>query len=131
MAGYQVLDEFDFDNLIAGNDFPVLAKGVTLAPAQGVVKRGTLIGIITASGLAVTCDNTKNTGEEVPKYILAKDTDTGESGATDAVGSVAYQSGIFNRSAIITESGQSIDTFEDALRENNIILSDTIAYPTV
>jgi len=44
---YYNLDSFTPDNLIAGNEFPLLTKAVTLQGAQGVVKRGTVLGEIT------------------------------------------------------------------------------------
>lgn len=128
---YSILGEYDPDNLIAGEEMPIINKGVTLAAGQSVLKRGALLGIVTASGLAVLCDNTKTDGSQIPKYILSADTDTGASGSTLNAPAVAYQSGVFNRAAVTTVSGQDIHTFEDQLREYNIIFKDTMPYPTV
>lgn len=127
---YGQIGQFDYDSLIADEKFPVTQKGVTLAAGQGILKRGTLLGIITATGLAVLCDSTKTDGSQTPKYILSADADTGAAGSTLNVPAAAYQSGEFNRSAVITTSGQDISNFEDQLREFNIILKDTIPYPT-
>lgn len=44
---YSTLDTFTPDNLIAGNDVPLLVKAVTLLAGQGIVKRGTVLGKIT------------------------------------------------------------------------------------
>jgi hypothetical protein len=131
IANYEVLGENDFDNLISGNQMPIIAKGVTLAAAQGVLSRGTLLGVVSATGLAIPCVATAADGSQVPKYILAFDTDTGAAGSVTNIPTATYQSGVFNRSAIILASGQVISSFEDTLRENNIILTDSIAYPTV
>lgn len=127
---YGVIGEFDFDSLIAGEKVPVIPTGVTLAAGQGVLQRGTLLGVVTASGLAVLCDNTKSDGSQVPKYILGTTTDTGASGATLNAPALAYQSGTFNRAAVITANNQPLSAFENQLRQYNIIFADTISYPT-
>jgi hypothetical protein len=128
---YSIIGQNDFDGLIAGNQFPVMVKGVTLAAAQGVLTRGTLLGINSTTSLATQCKKVSTDGSQTPKYILAGDTDTGAAGSTTAIPSVAYQSGVFNRSAIILASGETMDSFEDTLRMNNIILTDSMANPTV
>jgi len=138
---YSIIGEFAYDNLIAGEQQPIIPKGVTLAAGQGVLARGTLLGIITATGLAVICDNTKSDGSQVPVYILGLQQgqlmdpsqttiDTGESGAALNVPTLAYQTGIFNRDAIITVEGQSISLFEKQLRNVGILLRGSITNPT-
>lgn len=58
---YKTLGEHTPDNLIAGHEVPVLVKGVTLVGGQGVVKRGTVLGLITkAIGNPVAGVNTGN-----------------------------------------------------------------------
>lgn len=128
MAGYSVLGQNDFDSLISGNQLSVMVKGVSLAASQGVLKRGTLLGIVTATGYATPCKAAATDGSQTPKYILAEDTDTGTGSAVTAE---AYQSGVFNRSALILANGEVISSFEDTLRMNNIILTDSITNPTV
>lgn len=128
---YEILGENTYDKLIAGNQIAIMPKGVTLAAGQGVLKRGTLLGIVTASGYAIPCTAAATDGSQTARYILTEDTDTGAAGATTPVPAVAYQSGVFNRSAVILANGQDIKSFEDTLRTYNIILTDSIAYPTV
>lgn len=138
---YSIIGEFNYDNLIAGEQAPIIPKGVTLAAGQGVLARGTLLGIVTATGLAVVCDSTKSDGSQNPAYILGLQQgqlmdptqttiDTGAPGATLNVPALAYQTGIFNRNAIITKSGQPISGFEAQLRTLGIILRSTIDNPT-
>jgi|GEM_PF-949921 hypothetical protein len=134
---YSIIGQFDYDNLIAGEKEPIIKKGVTLAAGQGVLNRGTLLGIVTATGLAVMCDSTKTDGSQIPKYILALEQsptvttiDTGVAGSTLNVPTVAYQSGIFNSAAITTVTGQDISTFADQLRSVGIYLTNTITNPT-
>jgi len=134
---YSIIGDYEPDSLIAGEKLPIIPKGVTLAAGQGVLKRGTLLGIITETGLAVICDNTKTDGSQVPKYILAlqqapivNTIDTGIAGSTLNVPTIAYQSGMFNSAAITTVAGQNIATFEAQLRTLQILLTNTITNPT-
>jgi hypothetical protein len=46
------------------------------------------------------------------------------------VPTVAYQSGIFNRAAVLTKAGQDIHTFEAQLRTVGILLRDSLTNPT-
>jgi hypothetical protein len=126
---YSVIGEFKPDSLIAGAELPVIPKGVTLAAAQGVLVRGTLIGIKTADGLARLCDSAASDGTQNPAFILGDTVDTGAAGATLNVPAVVYQSGIFNRAAITCKGGQTIDQFEAQLRDIGILLRSTIANP--
>jgi len=59
---YSNLDTFTPDNLIAGNDVPLLVKGVVLEAGQGVLKRGTVLGKITKAIGNVSAD-AGNTGD--------------------------------------------------------------------
>lgn len=97
MAGYSVLGSITPDNLIGGHEVPLLTTKVILASGQGVLKRGSVIGIITSGGKGKLC-NVAGTddGSRVAKYILAKDVDT-----TADAPAVVYKSGIFNRNALI------------------------------
>lgn len=138
---YAVIGDFEYDNLIAGEKLAIIPKGVTLAAGQGVLARGTLLGIVTASGLAYVCDSTKSDGRQIPMYILGLQQgqlmdptqttiDTGSEGATLNVPTMAYQTGMFNRSAIITLPGQPISGFEQQLRDVNIILTGSLTNVT-
>jgi len=141
---YSIIGDFEYDALIAGEKEPIIPKGVILAPGQGVLARGTLLGINSTSGLAYVCDSGASDGTQYPKYILGLQQgqlmdptqttiDTGAVPQATPIGipALAYQTGIFNRNAIICKSGQVISTFEDALRTRGIILVSTIPNPTV
>lgn len=110
------------DNLIAGTTINLSYKGVTIASGQGVLSRGSVIGIITASDKGKLCDSTSADGSEVASVILAEDVDT-----TDAdVVAPCYQSGEFNREALIFGGSDAVDDHESELRTVNIILKDII-----
>lgn len=115
---------FTPDNLIAGIDVPQLVKAVTLKSAQGVVKRGTVLGIITASGLAVPVDSSKSDGSQTANCILVNDVDT----TGGDVVTEAYVSGHFNRKALIFGGTDTAAQHETKLRELGIFLSDNISY---
>lgn len=125
---YINLDNFMPDNLIAGNDVPLLVKSVTLKAGQGIVKRGTVLGVITDGGLAVPVDSSKTDGSQTAFAILADDVDTGEAGATQNIVAEAYVSGHFNRKALIFGGTDTADKHETRLRELGIFLSDNLAY---
>jgi hypothetical protein len=110
------------DNLIAGNEFPILTKYFTLAKNQGVLKRGTVIGIVTATKLGVPVDNTKEDGSEKAYCIL---TDSVDTTADDDIPAIGYITGIFNAAALTFGKGTAAD-FEDQLRDLGIYLKDIV-----
>lgn len=121
---YQNADTYTPDNLFANLDVTALTKAVTLAGAQGVVKRGTVLGIVTATGLAVPVDNAQADGSEVADCILVEDVDT-----TDGdIVAEAYRTGHFNRQALIFGGDDTAADHEGTLRKLGIYLSDNISY---
>lgn len=114
----------EYDNLIAGTTHPIDTKSVVLKGGQGVLKRGTVLGIISSSGLAVPVDSTKSDGSEKADCILTDDVDTSDG---DKV-ATAYSSGLFNRKALIFGGTDTADQHETRLRELGIFLKDNIPY---
>lgn len=119
---YSNLASFTPDNLIAGNEVPLLTKAVTLQADQGVVKRGTVLGIITATGLAIPVNSANTDGSETAHSILAEDVDT----TGGNVVAEAYVSGLFNRQALTFGGTDTADVHEGKLRELGIFLKDNI-----
>lgn len=131
------------DNLIVRLTPAAETFGVVIrkTEAETVLKRGTLLGkssvdgklIVYGTAFAVESeadadaeakDGKIETEEITPFCVLADDVAVGA--AADAVG-VAYRSGNFNRSAIITADGYTLtDKDEDELRKFDIIFTDTI-----
>lgn len=120
----KAVDTFTYDNLFAGILHPVDLKAVTLKAGQGVLKRGTVLGIVTVGGLAVKVDSTKTDGSETADSILTDDIDTT---AGDMV-TTAYTTGEFNRVALIFGGTDTADKHETRLRELGIFLKSRIAY---
>ncbi len=128
------------DSLIVSPDFPILKEGIGLKAGYGVLKRGSLImkGSDKAGYIAgTTVEIKKGEGESATTSnmemkifgILADDTDTGNDKTADNVPAVAYQSGEFNREAVIV-SGEdaTINTYEDDLNGINIYLRSVQNY---
>jgi hypothetical protein len=122
---YSQIGEFKFDNLISSHRFPILTKGVTLAKTQGVLKRGTVLGVITASGLAKAVDKSKADGSQTAAFILTDDVDTNQ--ATD-VKATGYISGVFNGKALFFGGTDTLADHKANLENRKFIISDTISY---
>lgn len=128
---YKTVGEFTPDKLIAGNAIPLVAKGITVAKGEGVLKRGTLLGIANDKTYKRT-DTTETIGEggdaEVKTIgadcILCDNVD-----ATDAeVVTTAYVSGEFNRDAVILPEGKKIEDHETELRKLNLYMKSVQEY---
>ena len=99
---------------------PLLTKGVQLAKGQGVLARGSVIGVVTASGKGVLVDKAAEDGSKVAKYVLVNATDT-----TDAdVMAVCYQSGVLHRNALTFGGESTADDHAEELRTVGIYLRD-------
>lgn len=122
---YETAGTFIPDNLFAGNSIPVITRGIILAKNQGVIKRGTVVGIITASGLSVPVDKAKEDGSQIPFGITTDTIDTGI--AETDIKSTAYVTGLFNSKALSFGPGNATTDHEGKLRELGIHLQENIS----
>lgn len=122
--GYEVIGNSVPDNLIAGENVPFLLKGITILTGQGILTRGSVIGIVDADGKGKLAAKAAVDGSKVAKYILADDVDTT---AADVVAQ-CYSSGLFNRKALVFAADNTAADHEDSLRQYGIFLKDNIAY---
>lgn len=118
----QNLDSFTPDNLFAGHEIPVLVKGVTLEAGQGELKRGTVLGKVTATGKYKAVNSANEDGSKVADCILADDVDTTAGDAT----AVAYRTGHFNRKALLFGGSDTAEMHEQTLRTLGIFLSENV-----
>lgn len=116
------------DQLIAGV-YPRVTENVTLAGAQGVLVRGTVLGVVTATGKYVVSASAATDGSQTPIAVLA---DTYDTTAGDVAGAGCYFSGEFNQNAVTMGTGWTAATLATALRPSNIYLKNavTAADPT-
>ncbi|WOC15445.1 head decoration protein [Pseudochrobactrum sp. MP213Fo] len=97
-------------DLLVG-DYPVAVRAVTIAGAQGVLKRGTVLG--EAAGKYLLSASASSDGSEVPSLVLAIDVDTT---AGDVVKD-AYASGGFDAAKLIYGTGHTAASVESAFRK--------------
>jgi hypothetical protein len=120
------------DNLIAGPRFPVQHKGVSLAAGQGLLKRGTVLAIM-SDGSAVMVDSAHTVEVEEadvpdrdkPDCILAENIDTGDADGSP-IDAVAYSAGYFIRGSLIFGGSDTWQTHELEMRKLNMHLSASI-----
>lgn len=140
MNMFEQTGEFKPDSLIAGNEFPILKEGIGLKAGQGVLKRGTLImkgsdkaGYIAGSVVEVKAaeGETETTSNMEMKVfgILTDDTDTGTDASVDNIPAVCYQTGEYNRAAVIV-AGESaaVENYEDDMKCVGIYLRSVQNY---
>lgn len=109
------------DLLLAG-DHPIRTRGVTISSGQGVLARGTLLGIITVGGNAILSLAAATDGSEVPTCILGEDVDA----TSAAVNAFAYVAGDFNENQMTFGTGHTADSVRDGLRERSIYLHNPV-----
>lgn len=113
------------DQLVSGNLQVVTDNGTILTGAGAVYKRGTILGVITASGKYTKSVATATNGSQVPSAILADDVD-----ATVAdVNAGVYLMGEFNQNRIIFDASWTVVTLKAALRPLAIFLRDSVQAP--
>lgn len=108
-----------YDNLIGGTDVPLLTKVVTIASGANL-KRGTVLGKVTASGKYVAVDSGKTDGSQNAECVLVHNVDASSADQN----AVVYISGVFNKNELIFGGSDTAAKHEDRLRTLNIILTD-------
>ena len=109
------------DNLLAG-DFPMITEEVTILTGNNL-KRGTVLGKITASGKCVAVDSTKSDGSQTPFAVLAEDVDAS---SADQQG-CAYLTGEFNSTSLIFGGTDTVSAHKSALRDLSIFAKNVLA----
>ena len=111
-----------YDNLFAG-DFPVVTENGTIVSGEGKLTRGTILGVVTASGKYAAADATDTgesaTGKATPKAILLQDVDATSSDVADVL--VAF-TGEFNSEKLIAKTGSTVAGFKEGLRAVSIFV---------
>ncbi len=115
-------DGVTYDEIIGGTAVAVMTANVTIASLSAAVsyKRGTLLGVVTASGKYAVVDSAATTGEQVASVVLAQDIEVG----TEDVVATVYTRGIFNREKLIVKAeADSASSHEEELRKVGIYLT--------
>jgi hypothetical protein len=114
-------DAFIPDQLIGG-DMKIVTKTETIT-GGAIYKRGTVLGMITASSKWTLSLSASADGSQTPKRILVDDVDTT---AGDALGGT-YQMGEFNANAVILGTGITLTAATAALEAQNIYLKTPVS----
>ncbi|WP_068775767.1 head decoration protein [Paenibacillus sp. FJAT-26967] len=115
-------------NLFFDTTHPKDVKSVTLKAGQGILEWGTVVGVITATGLAVPVNSTATDGSELADSILTDSIDTGTGGAAQNTVTTAYSSGSFNRQALKFGGADTAEKHETRLRSLGIFMKDVQEY---
>lgn len=111
------------DQLVSG-PLQLVTDTVTIGQA-GVLKRGTVLGLVTSSGEYVISVKTAEDGSQTPVAILVDDVDTTEEAKSAGV----YLMGEFNQNRLIVDDGWTLAELKVALRPLAIFLRDSIQAP--
>ncbi|WFR55364.1 hypothetical protein QA584_17335 [Anaerocolumna sp. AGMB13025] len=117
--------EFTPDSLIASAQVGLIVKGAKLAPKQGFLKRGTLIGQADDNLFYITGKDVAEAAVGVTG-ILTDDTYTGDASATEPIIVTQYVTGVFNKNALYADAAVNITDYEAELRKLGIFLENTI-----
>ncbi|WP_410015814.1 head decoration protein [Sodalis sp. C49] len=118
-------DTFIPDQLVAGQLQLVTDTVTLLAGEAAIYKRGTVLGVVTASGKYTLSVNTAADGSQNPAAILVDDVDAS---ATDVTAGV-YLMGEFNQNRITFDPSWSLASVKSALRPYGIFLRDSLQAP--
>lgn len=99
-------------------------RKLTFAQGHGVIARGAVVGIVTATGKAVPCVATANDGSQVPDSIVADP--TVDTTAGDAEG-MTYERGTFNARSLILDASLTLASIDLPLRTRGIIIQNSVA----
>jgi hypothetical protein len=108
------------DQLIAGN-LKIVSDTVTLG--AGVLARGAVLGIITASGNYINCLKGAADGSQNPVAILADAADA----SGGAVFAPVYLTGEFNTNAMVIDASWTIAQMKAAIRPQGIFLKSALS----
>lgn len=114
-------DVFVPDQLIAGR-FPLVTDTVTLVSGQNL-KRGAVLGRITASGKYTLALSAAGDGSNTPVAILADDCDAT---SADKLAGV-YFAGEFNGNALTLGTGITLAAATIALRDASIFIKSAVS----
>lgn len=111
------------DQLVSG-PLQLVTDSVTIG-ISGVLRRGTVLGIITATGLYVPSKKDATDGSEKPSAILVDNVDTTTTVQTGGV----YLMGEFNQNRLIFDATWTIAELKAQFRPLAVFLRDSIQSP--
>jgi hypothetical protein len=126
MRADQNIGSVEFDNLFNSSRFEPDVIGVTIESGEGILIRGTVLSINTATNKCVVLGTEAEEGEVLEPFAIL--TDAIDATSTEAYGT-AYRTGDFNRNALIVNDGYELSTADElALRKVGIMISEAVEY---
>jgi hypothetical protein len=119
LAGFQSVDSYTPDNLIASTGGLLMARKYTLLAGQNVV-RGTVLGIITSGGKVVKSLSASSDGSQTPALVAAMDCDAATVSADKEI--ECYVRGNFNEHALVLGTAHTLASIREGLRSKGIFL---------
>lgn len=113
---------FTPDNLFAGNVAPVVADKATIVSGAGKLARGTVLGLVSASGKLNIVDSTKSDGTQTPYAVLAEDVDATSADKPCGV----YLTGEFNIDKLVFGGTDTATTHKVNARKIGIFFKNTL-----
>ena len=110
------------DNLLAGNTHLLVGRKVVIPSGQNL-KRGALLGKVTANSKYPLSLSTSSDGSQTPDLVLGEDCDA-SLGDREAL---AYSRGDFNASGLTLGASHTIDSIREGLRAKGITIINAIA----
>lgn len=113
---------FTYDSLFAGKVQPVVSGAETITGGAALT-RGTVLGIITASGLCKPVDNSLSDGAQNVYAVLAEDADA-SGGDVEAT---VYYTGEFNENALTFGDDDTAADHKVGARNVGIFFKSTVS----
>ena len=110
------------DNLIAG-ETKTVCDIVTIASGGVALKRGAVLGLVTATGKYILSTTTAVDGSQTPYTILAEDCDPSVADVTHVA---VYAKGEFNANALSFGTGHTSATVKAPLRDAGIYIKTSV-----
>ncbi|MBN5207772.1 head decoration protein [Serratia marcescens] len=111
------------DQLVSG-PLQLVTDSVTIG-VSGALKRGTVLGVVTATGAYIPSKKDATDGSEKPSAILVDNVDTTTTAQTGGV----YLMGEFNQHRLIFDASWTIAELKAQFRPQAIFLRDSIQSP--
>lgn len=111
------------DQLVSG-PLQLVTDSVTIG-VSGALKRGTVLGVITATGAYIPSKKDATDGSEKPSAILVDNVDTTTAVQTGGV----YLMGEFNQNRLIFDASWTVAELKAQFRPLGIFLRDSIQSP--
>ena len=110
-----VRENYEPDNLIAGNEFPFYTKVRTIKQSETPLNRGTILGK-DADDKFLLSVKTATDGSEEPRVILAEDVDA----SAEDVDVLVFEAGVFNANSMTFGEGHTAQSVQFEIFMQNI-----------